>query len=53
MKSTIYVCDRCKVSAEGEPALSLTFYGGRERVTYDLCPQCLLDLRTWIQEGKD
>lgn len=45
----IYRCDRCKDVFEKEPKI-FKYYGQyNEEKSYDLCPDCDLQLRMWLQ----
>lgn len=45
--SLVRICDRCKAVIETKAAIMEIQAPGVER--YDLCPQCLEELRRWME----
>lgn len=52
--ATQIICDKCKKSAyggrrfNGQLGIDGTTYLGKEDRSFDLCNDCLFDLRSWL-----
>lgn len=57
MRTENYTCDRCGVTGDGRPAMTITFYyddphtQGRRADERDLCHECVAAALTWIEKG--